>query len=106
MRYKQIPYNKMAFLPEEQRQCADFIKFLMNSNSGEYFNEFCVSSDGYCTIIYWIRKPINKEYVSGSFEFVDENEEIYTEDEINDIVNARAEYMLKNQESLDKITKQ
>ena len=106
MRYQRIPYNKMAFLPEEQRQCADFIKFLMNSKSDEYFNEFCVSSDGYCTIVYWIRKPFNKEYEAGSFEFVDEDEEIYTEDEINDIVNARAEHMLKNQELLDKTTKQ
>lgn len=106
MRYKRIPYNKMAFLPEERKQCADLIKFLMDSKSDEYFNEICISYDTYCTIVYWIRKPINEEYIAGSFEFVDENEEIYTEDEINEIVNARVEHILKNQELLDKIIKQ
>lgn len=91
----------MAFLPEEKKQCADFINYLLNSNSEDYFNEFCVSSDGCCTIIYWIRKPFRKEYEMGGFEYVGGDEEIFTEEEIDKIADARAENILANKKVLD-----
>ena len=106
MKWQRIPYNKMSFLPEEQKQCTDLISYLMNSQSDEYFNEILITSDGYCTTVIWIRKPFNKDYEMGSFEYVDDDEEIYTEDEMNEIVDARVKYALENQEVLDKILKQ
>ena len=91
MKYRNIPYNQMAFTPEETEQCADFVKYLMQIKSSDHYNEICITSDGYCTIVCWTSKTYNNSYGGGSFEFVEEDQDIWTDKEIDEIVKARME---------------
>lgn len=91
MQYRDIPYNKMAFTPEEAEQCADFVKYLMQMKSTDNYNEICITSDGYCTIVCWTQKPYNNSYGGGGFDFINEDQNIWTDKEIDEIVKARIE---------------
>lgn len=91
MKHTDIPYNKMTFTPKEAEQCADFVKYLMQMKSADYYNEICITSDGYCTIVCWTQKSYDDSYGGGSFEFVDEDQDIWTDEEIDEIVKARIE---------------
>lgn len=84
-KYDKPEYCSQSFSPEEVQKgfVDDLLKYLttfnlksFNEESSRYFAEFCVTTDGYSTIVKWVFRPFEQAEESARFELLGEDEAI------------------------------
>ena len=73
-------YNSQYFSSEDRKRGKDieFIKCLLNLDLSEHFNDLHIYEEEGAVIVEWVERPYTREY-GGTFQFVDEDEQVMTE---------------------------
>ena len=73
-------YNSQYFNREDRMEGKDvaFIKFLLELNQKDFFNDLHIYEEEGALIVEWVQKPYSGEY-GGSFRFVDEDQAVMKE---------------------------
>ena len=76
--------NSVTFTPEEVEKgfLQDLLKYLTDHNekSNDYYYEIHVTSDGYCSIVEFVRVPYDDSLGGfGKFEYIDEDHVVVKE---------------------------
>ena len=100
--------NSMSFIPKEVEQgllnkLIDYF-LLYNKTSNDHYIDFHVTTDGYCMIVEWVDLPYSHEW-GGSFQYVDEEEQVIHEIHLPDGTYMRSSADWEDKEIIEEFLK-